>query len=146
MIFIFTRPVLTRETSYREVSARQKALGEIYLQPKNPRWHPTTNQHVYRQSGCDVMANFENGAIPLPCPPSRSRTWIGLNANGLQLKRHSYRAGLSALLSFLYYIISHTSRDGTYTPYSSFQPVWPPQRPKIFIGNIIFSSQYKALR
>jgi len=38
-----------------------KAPGEeIYVQPKNLHWHPTTNQHVYRQSGCEVMAIFEN--------------------------------------------------------------------------------------
>ena len=33
---------------------------EIYVQPTSAPWHPRTNQLVDRQSGCDVMAIFEN--------------------------------------------------------------------------------------
>jgi len=34
---------------------------EIYVVLlKTPPWHPRTNQHVNRQSSCEVMAIFEN--------------------------------------------------------------------------------------
>jgi len=52
-----------------------KALREeIYVQPKTPPWYPRANQNVDRQSGCEVMAIFENAKniryrYHLPEPP-----------------------------------------------------------------------------
>ena len=50
---------MTREPSYREVSARQQCVYEgPYSYGRNLR-SPRTNQHVDWQSGCEVMAIFE---------------------------------------------------------------------------------------
>ena len=45
----------------RDSSAHMKApREEIYVQLKTPPWYTRTKQHINRQSGCEVMAIFEN--------------------------------------------------------------------------------------
>jgi len=63
VLWFMVAGIASREPSYREVSAQQQCVYEGPYGKKSTfsqKPHPRTNQHVDRQSGCKVMAIFEN--------------------------------------------------------------------------------------